>query len=134
MNENFCSFLIAQQDETKAIIPKCISYHYSFRRCWKTDLFANKNSKYLFYKFNDQIEALGGDKRIIQHTEKMKDSLRLKKIEERGRQVLVEKIMHSIEYSNPYQNPTEKKNRLLKLLKVNIKYPGEFTRPRILMD
>ena len=39
--------------------------------------------KYLFYKFNDQIEALGGEKQIIRHTAKMKDSISLKKIEER---------------------------------------------------
>ena len=92
MNENFYSFLTAQQEETTAIIPKCISYHYSFEKyinkylpsfsiddTEKFDLFANKNSKYLFYRYNDQIEALGGEKRIIQHTAKMKDSISLKK-------------------------------------------------------
>ena len=31
----------------------------------KFNHFANKNSKFLFYKFNDQIEALGGQKTII---------------------------------------------------------------------
>ena len=54
----------------------------------------------LFYKFNYEIEALGGEKQIIQHTAKMKDSISLKKIEERDRQFLVEKIIHSIEFSN----------------------------------
>ena len=76
-NENFYSFLIAQ-DETTAIISKRISYHYRFEKyinkylpsfsigyAEKFDLFANKNSKYVIYKFNDQIEALGGEKRII---------------------------------------------------------------------
>ena len=51
----------------------------------------------------------------------MKDSLRLKKIEERDRQVLVEKIMHSIEYSNPYQNPTEKKKQIIKTVESKYK-------------
>ena len=96
-NENFYSFLIAQQDQTKTIIPKRISYHYSFQKyiskylpsfsiddAKKFDLFVNKNSEYLFYKFNDQIEALGGEKRIIWHTVKMKDSISLEKIEERA--------------------------------------------------
>ena len=77
-NENFYSFLTVQQDETKTIIPKLISYHYSFEKfinkylpsfsidnAEKFDLFANKNSKHFFYKFNDQIEALGGEKQII---------------------------------------------------------------------
>ena len=31
----------------------------------KIDLFANKNSKYLFYKFNDWIESVEGEKLII---------------------------------------------------------------------
>ena len=102
--ENFYSFLIAQQDGKKAIIPKRFSYHFNFEKfinkhlplfsiddAEKFDLFANKNSKYLFYKFNDQIKALRGGKRIIRHTAKMKDSISLKKIEERDRQFLVEK-------------------------------------------
>ena len=91
-NENFQSFLTAQQDETKAIIPKRISYHYSFEKyinkylpsfsinnAEKFDIFANKNSKYLFYKLNRQIKALGGEKQTIRHTSKMKDSISLKK-------------------------------------------------------
>ena len=103
-NQIFCSFVIAQQDKTKAIILKHISNHYSFEKyinkylpsfsigdAEKIDLFTNKNCKYLFYKFNDQIEALGGENRIIGHTAKMKDSISLKKIEERDRQFLVEK-------------------------------------------
>ena len=78
MNKNFYSFLIAQQDKTKAIIPKRISCHYSIEKyinkylpsfsideAEKFDLFAHKNSKHLFYKFNDQTEALGGEKQII---------------------------------------------------------------------
>ena len=65
-NENFYSFLLTQQDETKEIIPKRIAYHYSFEKYIKNylpsfsvddvekfDLYANKNSKYLLYKFND---------------------------------------------------------------------------------
>ena len=57
-NETFYSFLIAQKDKTKAIIPKRISYHYSFDtyineyllsfsiyNAEKFDLFTNKNSK-----------------------------------------------------------------------------------------
>ena len=91
-NENFYSFLIAQQDETTAIIPKRISYNYRFEKyinkylpsfsiddAEKFDLFTNKNSKYVYYIFNVQIETLRGEKRIIQHASKMKDSTGLKK-------------------------------------------------------
>ena len=34
-NENFYDFLLAQQDETKKIIKKKISYTYSFEKCIK---------------------------------------------------------------------------------------------------
>ena len=88
---------MVQQDETKAITPKCIAYHYSFEKHIKNylpsfsvddiekfDLYANKNSKYLLYKFNDWIESLqGAEKRILRHTAKAKDPVSLKTIEEK---------------------------------------------------
>ena len=50
------AFFLAQQENTKAIIPKCIAYHYSFEKYIKNylpsfslddvekfDLYANKN-------------------------------------------------------------------------------------------
>ena len=133
-NGNFYSFLEAQQDKIKAIIPKRISYHYSFGKyinkylpsssiddAEKFDLFANKNLKCLFYKFNDKNEAQAGEKRNIQYTAKMKDSISLKKIEERDRQFLLEKIVHSIESSNPYESPTEKKPEITETVESNYK-------------
>ena len=106
---------MAQQDETKAIIPKRIVYHYSFEKYIKNylpyfsvddiekfDLFTNKNSKYLLYKFNDWIESLQeAEKLTIRHTTKAKYSFSLKKIEDRERQFLIEKIIHGIEFNNP---------------------------------
>ena len=90
-NENFYSFLLAQQDETKKIIPKRIAYHHSFEKyiknylpsfsikeAEKSDVYANKNSKYLHYKFNDWIESLGAGKLLIRHTSKAQDTYGLK--------------------------------------------------------
>ena len=78
INENFYSFLLAQQHEVKAIVPKRISYHNSFERysqnflpsfsiddVEKFDFYANKNSNYLFYKFNGQIDTSGEARQII---------------------------------------------------------------------
>ena len=123
-NENFYNFLLAQQDETKAIVLKRISYHNSFERysqnflpsfsvddVEKFDLCANKNSEYLFYKFNDKTDASGGERQIIWHTAKVKDEVGMKKIEERDRQFLIEKIIHDVEFSNPYENSIEKKSQ-----------------------
>ena len=122
-NENFYSFLLPQQDETKAIIPKRIAYHYSFDKyienylpsfsvddIEKLDLYANKNSKYVSYKFNDLIESLQGEEKlIIRHTTKVKDSVSLNAIEEKDRQFLIEKIIHGIEFNNPCNISSEKK-------------------------
>ena len=108
---------MAQQDETKTIIPKGIACQYSFKKYIKNylpsfsiddiekfDLFANKNSKYLLYKFNGWIESLQRTEKLtIQHTAKAKDLFGLKKIEERDRQFLIEKIIQGIEFNNPYK-------------------------------
>ena len=132
-NENFYSFLLAQQDETKAIVPKRISYHCIFEKYTKNylpsfsvddvekfDLYANKNSKYLLYKFNDWIESLeGAENFIIRHTVKAKDSVSLKTIEKKYRQFLIEKIIHEIEFKNPYEISNEKKPEIINIVKKN---------------
>ena len=92
--ENFYNFLIAQQNDQTAAVPKRVSYHHSLEHYVqnflpsfplddvdKFDLYSNKNAKYLFYRFNDYIKMSGGKKQIIKHTLKIKDSIGLKKIE-----------------------------------------------------
>ena len=101
-NESFYSFLLAQQDKSKLPILKRISYHHSFEKCIKNylpsfsineakklDLLSDKNSKYLLYKFNDWIESLGSENLSIRHSTKAKDSVRLKKVEEKERKFLI---------------------------------------------
>ena len=74
----FIAFFLAQRAETKTIIPKRIAYHYSFGKYVKNYLpsfsvddvekfylYANRNSKYLLYKFNDCIEPLQGAKNLL---------------------------------------------------------------------
>ena len=124
---------MTQQDKTKVIIPKLIPYHYSFGKyienylpsfsvddIEKFDLYANKNSKYLLYKFNDWTESLqGAEKLIIRHTAKAKDSVSLKTIEEKDRQFLIEKIIHGIEFNNPYSISSEKKPEITDTVEQN---------------
>ena len=107
--------MLAQQDETKQVILKRIFHHHSFEKYIKSylpsfsieeaekfDLFSNKNSKYLLYKFNNWIESFGAEKLLISHTSKAEDSHGLKKMKEKDRQFMVEKLIHSIENENPY--------------------------------
>ena len=70
----------------------------------KFDLYSNKNAKYLFYRFNDYIRAYGNKRKKIKHTQKIKNSVGMQKIEERNKQFLVEKIIHALEFANPYEN------------------------------
>ena len=97
-NKNFYTLLLAQQDKTKSVCPKLISYSYSLEKhiqiylpsfsiddVEKYDLYSNKNAKYLFYQFSGWIESMEGDK-LIRHTAKTKDDFNLKVIESRDRQ------------------------------------------------
>ena len=67
-----------------------------------------KHTKYLFYKFNNWIESMEGEKLLLRHTAKIKYDFSLKTIESRDRQFLIEKLIHSIEFKDHYQNSTEK--------------------------
>ena len=68
--ENFYNFLMAQQNNETAFVPKKVSYENNFENYIKSflqsfsiddvekfDLFSNKNAKYLFYRFNDYIRT-----------------------------------------------------------------------------
>ena len=78
--ENFYKFLIDQQNEDGAFIPKKICLHkyvwkihkqfiflpaFSIDDIEKSNLYANKNYKYLFYHFNDYIKVYGSKRRKI---------------------------------------------------------------------
>ena len=81
--ENFYSFLLSQQNDQAAYVPKKLSYSKSFEEYIskflqkfsiddqeKFDLLSLKNSKYLFYCFNDFIKAYGNSRYKLLHTKK----------------------------------------------------------------
>ena len=65
----------------------------------------------LFSRFSDYVKGHGNKRQRIKDTQKIKDSIGLQKIEKRDRKFLVEKIIHSVELKNPYQNSIEKNPR-----------------------
>ena len=90
--ENFYNFLVAQQNEEAAFIPKTFAYWNTFEMyisqflqafslddIEKYDLFAHKNSKYLFYCFNEYVKAYGGSRKKIRHTRKYENSISMQK-------------------------------------------------------
>ena len=118
--ENFYSFLLSQQNEEAAFVPKKFSYSNTFEKYItsflqnfsvddqeKFDLLAFKNSKYLFYRFNNFVELYGNPRYRLLHTRKMKDSAVLKKIEDKNKRLLVEKIIHDVEFGNKNQIKSE---------------------------
>ena len=136
-DENFYSFLLSQQNDEAAYVPKKFSYKNSFETYIgsflqsfsiddqeKFDLLAFKNSKYLFYRFNDFIKAYGNPRYKLLHTRKMLDSVGIKKIEEKNKQFLIEKIIHGIEFENLYAKSSEKKPEILSTIERNYKIAG----------
>ena len=120
-NKNFDGFLVAQQDESKLPIPKRNSYHHSFEKYIKSylpyfpvdeaktfDRFSNKSSTYLLCKFNNWLEFAEGQKNLIRHVSKSKGNIGLKIIEEKDKQFLIEKLIHSVEKENLYKIATKK--------------------------
>ena len=83
----------------------------------KFDLLAFKNSKYLFYRFNDFVKMYGNPRYKLLHTRKMLDTVGLQKVEEKNNQFLIQKIILGVEFENSYQK--EKKAEILETIEGN---------------
>ena len=134
--ENFYSFLLSQQNDEAAYIPKKFSYKNSFEAYIgsflqsfsiddqeKFDLLAFKNSKYLFYLFNDFIKVYGNPRYRLLRTKKMLDSVGIKKIEEKNKQFFIEKIIHGIEFEDLYTTDSERKPEIMSTIERNYRIP-----------
>ena len=131
-DENFYSFLLSQQNDEAAYVPKKFSYKNSFETYIgsflqsfsiddqeKFDLLAFKNSKYLFYRFNDFIKVYENPRYRLLHTKKMLDCVGIKKIEEKNKQFLFEKIIHAIEFENLFATDSERKPEITSTIERN---------------
>ena len=123
-----------QQDETKSIVPKRLSYSYNFEKyiqsylpsfsrddLEKYNLYSNKNAKYLFYKLNDWMESMKETSYSLHGKKKKKDYFSSKSTGKRERQFLIEKIIQSIEFKNHYHNSIEKKPEIIETTENNYK-------------
>lgn len=130
--ENFYNFLLSQQNDSVAFVPKKFSYRRDFESCisnflqafsvddqGKYNLLAFKNSKYLFYRFNDHIKAYGNPRHKLLYTRKMLNTVGLQKVEEKSRQFLIEKIIHGIKFESLYQLEAEKKPEIMETIESN---------------
>ena len=130
--ENFYSFLLSQQNDEAAYVPKRFSYSNTFEKYItsflqmfsiddqeKFDLLAFKNSKYLFYRFNDFVKIYGNPRYKLLHTRKMLDTVGMQKVEDKNNQFLIEKIILVVQFENSYQK--EKKPEILETIEGNYK-------------
>ena len=130
--ENFYSFLLSQQNDEAAYVPKKFSYSNTFEKYItsflqmfsiddqeKFDLLAFKNSKYLFYRFNGFVKMYGNPRYKLLHTRKMLDTVGMQKVEEKNNQFLIEKIILGVEFENAYQK--EIKPEILETIEGNYK-------------
>ena len=132
--ENFYIFLLFQQNDEAAYVPQKFSYNNTFEKYItsflqnfsiddqeKFNLLSFKNSKYLFYRFNDFVKIYGNPRYKLLHTRKMLDSVALKNLEDKNKQFLVEKINHQVQFENFYQANPEQKPEMIKTIESNYK-------------
>ena len=75
-----------------------------------------------------KIQNIGNPRYKLLHTRKMLDTVGLKKIEEKNKQFLLEKIILGIEFENLYVTDSEKKKQKLCIqLRKTIELREEFT-------
>ena len=130
--QNFYNFLLSQQNGEAAYVPKKCSYQNSFQNYITTflqdfsiddqekfDLLAFKNSKYLFYCFNDFVKAYGNPRYKLLHTRKMLDTVGMEKVEEKNKQFLLEKIIQGVESENLYSTDSEKGPEIISTIEGN---------------
>ena len=121
---------ITQENDDAAFVPKKFSYRRSFQSyisqflqvfsmgdVEKYDLFAHKNSKYLFYCFKDYIKAYVNSIHKIKHPRRILDYFGIQKIEQKSKQFLIEKIIHSVEFENPYNIEIENKTEIIEFIR-----------------
>ena len=85
----------------------------------KFDPLAFKNSKYLFYRFNNFIKAYGNPRYKLLHTRKMLDTAGMKKVEEKNKQILTEKIICGTEFENLFKSDSERKPEIMSITEGN---------------
>ena len=124
--------MLSRQNDEAAYVPKKWSYSNSFEQYIssylqqfsiedqeKFDLLSFKNSKYLFYRFNDFIKSYGNPRYKLLHTKKLLDTVSVEKIEKKNKQFLIEKLIHGVEFEDLYATNPERKPEILQTMEGN---------------
>ena len=105
-NESIYSFFQQQEDSSKAFINFDIfgdsysDYFEQFINKFKAkeddkyDVLTNKNSKYLFYKFNDSLATIGELAKAVRHSKITQDDVAIEAIQNQNWQYFVETLLY----------------------------------------
>ena len=63
----------------------------------KSDLYSNKNAKFLMYRYNPYLESTHQFKKIIRHTQKVNNRFSLEKLQSVNWQYFIEQIMRQVD-------------------------------------
>ena len=111
-NQSIYSFFQQQEDSSKAFINFDFIFgdNYSdyFQQIFnkfkakeddKYDVLTNKNSKYLFYKFNDSLATIGELAKAVRHSKITQDDVAIEAIQNQNWQYFVETLLYSCSQS-----------------------------------
>ena len=95
----FMTFFLAQVDATKKLMPTEfeISDNYEnyvkSRNHDKYDILTHKNSKYLLYNFNNFLNRIGKQAKLVRHTKISDDDFALPNLQEKNWPYFVERLL-----------------------------------------
>ena len=129
-NESIYSFLSAQQDPDKASIDSEFIFAGSYEDYFqwlivdfdsyektKPDVLTNKNSKFLFYCFNDFLQQRFREPKPVRHSTITDDYIVLDRIQNQNWQYLIESILDACKSNNSVEAIEIKK---LKIVENNV--------------
>ena len=112
-NESIYSFLQAQEDETKKFIDFEFIYDDTYQNYFdefllklnlknndRLDVLTNKNSKFLFYHFNDYLTRMNVPTKPVTHTSASNDHLAIEIIQRQNWQYFIERILEACQSNN----------------------------------
>ena len=111
-NQSIYSFFQQQEDSSKAFINFDFIFRDSYSDCFewlinkfkakqdhKYDVLINKNSKYLFYKFNYSLTTIGELVKAVRHSKITQDDVATEAIQNQNWQYFVETLLYSCSQS-----------------------------------
>ena len=132
-NESIYGFLQAQEDETKKFIDFEFIYSDTYQNYFdeyllkfnlknddKLDVLANKNSKFLFYHFNDYLTRINVLTKPVRHTSTSNDDHAVEIIQSQNWQYFTERILEACQSNKIGDNIVHSNVKEFKIIKNSV--------------